>query len=143
MPPTIGVEFASKIVPIRNGQSTVRAQLWDTAGQERYRSMVKQQYQRAHGAFMVYDVTKRGSFSSIQDYWLPQFREVGQEHAIIILVGNQVDRCQMNEDMREVQTNEAQQFAKENDLMFIETSAVLNSNVVDAFQLLIESKYFH
>ena len=92
---------------------------------------------------MVYDVTKKGSFSSIQDYWLPQFREVGQEHAIIILVGNQVDRCQMNEDMREVQTNEAQQFAKENDLMFIETSAVLNSNVVDAFQLLIESKYFH
>ena len=64
--------------------------------------MVKQQYQRAHGAFMVYDVTKRSSFSSIQDYWLPQFREVGQEQAIIILVGNQVDRCQLNEDMREV-----------------------------------------
>ena len=52
-PPTIGVEFASKIVPLRNvkapgagpnetGQNvTVRAQLWDTAGQERYRSMVK------------------------------------------------------------------------------------------------------
>jgi hypothetical protein len=39
----------------------------------------------------------------------------------------------MNEDFREVSTEEAKQFAEENDLMFIETSAVLNSNVVDAF----------
>ena len=102
--------------------------------------MVKQQYQRAHGAFMVYDVNKRSTFESCTEYWLPQFREVGQENATIILVGNQVDRCQMNEDFREVSFAEAQEFAKENDLMFIETSAVLNSNVVDAFQLLIESK---
>lgn len=69
-PPTIGVEFSTKIVYLRNGQGTVRAQIWDTAGQERYRSMVKLQYQRAQGAFMVYDVTKRGTFESIKNYWL-------------------------------------------------------------------------
>ena len=39
----------------------------------------------------------------------------------------------MNEDFREVPESEAAEFAKENDLLFIETSAVLNCNVVDAF----------
>ena len=112
MPPTIGVEFASKIVPLRNGNGTVRAQLWDTAGQERYRSMVRQQYHRAHGAFMVFDVNKKQSFESCVDYWLPQFRDAGQENSVVILVGNQVDRCQMNEDFREVTKQEAELFAQ-------------------------------
>ena len=43
--------------------------------------------------------------------------------------------------MRQVTFEEGQQFAEQNDLMFIETSAVLNSNVIDAFQMLVESKY--
>ena len=80
------------MIPLRNGTSTVRAQLWDTAGQERYRSVVKHTYQRAHGAFLVYDVNKRSTFESC-DYWLNSFREVAAESTIIILVGNQVDRC--------------------------------------------------
>ena len=61
----------------------------------------------------------------------------------MILVGNQIDRCQMNEDFREVTTEEAKQFADDHELLFIETSAVLNANVVDAFQLLIERKSHH
>ena len=36
--PTIGVEFATKNVVLRNG-GTVKAQIWDTAGQERYRAI--------------------------------------------------------------------------------------------------------
>ena len=94
---------------------------------------------------MVYDVNKKSTFDSCSDYWLKSFREVANENAIIILVGNQIDRCQMNEDFREVPTQEAKAFAEENEILFMETSAVLNSNVVDAFQTLIESKlsFFH
>jgi small GTP-binding protein len=36
--PTIGVEFATKVVPLRNNVF-VKAQMWDTAGQEKYRAM--------------------------------------------------------------------------------------------------------
>ena len=49
----------------------------------------------------------------------------------------------MNEDFREVPQSEAAQFAEENGLLFMETSAVLNCNVADAFELLLESKYQH
>ena len=36
--PTIGVEFATKEVTVRDG-SVVKAQIWDTAGQEKYRAI--------------------------------------------------------------------------------------------------------
>ena len=35
--PTIGVEFATRIVEIDNKK--IKAQIWDTAGQERYRAI--------------------------------------------------------------------------------------------------------
>ena len=89
---------------------------------------------------MVYDVNKRSTFESCREHWLPSFREVATESAVIILVGNQIDRCQGNEDFREVPTKEAEDFAREQGLLFLETSAVLNCNVVDAFQKLLEGK---
>ncbi len=36
--PTIGVEFATKPVPLKSG-GTVKAQIWDTAGQERFKAI--------------------------------------------------------------------------------------------------------
>ena len=36
--PTIGVEFATKIIPLKDNIS-IKAQIWDTAGQEKYRAM--------------------------------------------------------------------------------------------------------
>ena len=36
--PTIGVEFATKRVTLRNDVK-VKAQIWDTAGHEKYRAM--------------------------------------------------------------------------------------------------------
>jgi GTPase SAR1 family protein len=60
---------------------------------------------------MVYDVNKKSTFDSIMNYWLPQFRDVATDSTSIILVGNQIDRCQLNEDFREVPTEVASQFA--------------------------------
>lgn len=103
--------------------------------------MVKQQYQRALGAFVVYDVNKRSTFDNVKNYWLNEFRESSQENAAIILVGNQIDRCQQNEELREVEMLEGKEFADQQGLLFLETSAVTNVNVVDAFQMLIEKIY--
>ena len=55
--PTIGVEFATRTVPLPSG-GTVKAQIWDTAGQERYRAITSAHYKRAVGALLVYDVVR-------------------------------------------------------------------------------------
>ena len=36
--PTVGVEFATKIVQLKNSVP-IKAQVWDTAGQEKYKAM--------------------------------------------------------------------------------------------------------
>ena len=59
--PTIGVEFATKNVTMKDG-ATVKAQLWDTAGQEKYKALSWVYYSGAKGAVVVYDVTDTESF---------------------------------------------------------------------------------
>lgn len=54
-----------------------------------------------------------------------------------MLVGNKLDLVQMNEEIREVPTEAAEQFAHDENLMFIETSALSNNNVRDAFEILL------
>ena len=39
--PTIAIEFATKIVQIKEG-GYIKAQIWDTAGQEKYKSITSQ-----------------------------------------------------------------------------------------------------
>ncbi len=46
--PTIGVEFATKIVTLRDNV-LVKAQVWDTAGQEKYKAMTAAYIDTMHG----------------------------------------------------------------------------------------------
>lgn len=62
--PTIGVEFATKAVPLRAG-GTVKAQIWDTAGQERFRAITSAHYRKSIGALIVYDITQMSTFESV------------------------------------------------------------------------------
>ncbi|GMI32574.1 hypothetical protein TeGR_g3110, partial [Tetraparma gracilis] len=61
--PTVGVEFATKIITHKSG-ARIKAQIWDTAGQERYRAITNSHYRRAAGALLVYDVSARSSFEN-------------------------------------------------------------------------------
>lgn len=60
---TVGVEFLSKIVKVRNQH--IKVTLWDTAGQERYKSLSKVYYKGASGILIVYDVTDPQSYIDI------------------------------------------------------------------------------
>ena len=66
--PTIGVEFATKNVIMKDG-ATVKAQIWDTAGQEKYRAITVAHYRKALGALIVYDITRRQTFENVK-FWL-------------------------------------------------------------------------
>lgn len=126
LPHTIGVEFGTMIVDI-NGD-LVKLQIWDTAGQERFRSVTRGYYRGAAGALLVYDVTRRQTFAHVAT-WLADARSNTNPHTVMILVGNKADL----EESREVTVEEAQRFADENNLLFVETSAKNGTNVENAF----------
>ena len=58
--PTIGVEFGSKTLQIRDKK--IKLQIWDTAGQEAYKSITRSYYRSTVGALLVFDITCRRSF---------------------------------------------------------------------------------
>ncbi|KAG7279155.1 hypothetical protein CRUP_022350 [Coryphaenoides rupestris] len=123
---TIGVEFGSKIISVVN--KMVKLQIWDTAGQERFRSVTRSYYRGAAGALLVYDITSRETYNALTT-WLSDARMLASQNIVIILCGNKKDL----EADREVTFLEASRFAQENELMFLETSALTGENVEEAF----------
>ncbi len=130
--PTIGVEFGSKLIKCKSG-ATVRLQVWDTAGQESFRSITRSYYRGAIGAVLVYDVTNSSSFENLPN-WLKDSLEATNQNIGLVLVGNKSDL----ESQRQVDPNKAKQFAKENNLLFLETSAKNGANIEKIFQILSE-----
>ncbi|KYQ91442.1 Rab GTPase [Tieghemostelium lacteum] len=123
---TIGVEFGARMVTIDN--KPIKLQIWDTAGQESFRSITRSYYRGSAGALLVYDITRRDTFNHLT-CWLKDARSYAHSNMTIILIGNKSDL----EQKRAVTYEEGEQFAKENGLIFLETSAKTAFNVEEAF----------
>lgn len=97
------------------------------AGQERFRSVTKTYYRSAAGALIVFDITSRRSFESVQ-HWLADLHASSPD-IVAILVGNKSD---LNAN-REVSSDEGRRKAEDNGLNYVETSAVTGENVEECF----------
>jgi len=131
---TIGVEFATRSISVDN--KTIKAQIWDTAGQERYRAITSAYYRGAVGALLVYDIAKHNTYQNVTR-WLKELKDHADTNIVIMLVGNKSDL----RHLRAVPTEEAKNFSAENNLTFIETSALDASNVEVAFQTILTDIY--
>ncbi len=100
------------------------AQIWDTAGQERYRAITSAYYRGAVGALLVYDISKHVTFENVER-WLKELRDHAEPNIVVMLVGNKSDL----KHRRAVPTEEALAFAENNNLAFIETSALDSTGV--------------
>ena len=125
--PTIALEFCTKDITLEDN-SVVKAQLWDTAGQERFKSLVLTYYRKAFGILLLFDVTKRSTFESCASY-IENVRLNSDKNCVVYLLGNKIDL----ESERQVKKYEAEEFAKKQGIKYIETSAIKNINVSDAF----------
>ena len=86
---------------------------------------------------MVYDVTKEKSFANVR-VWIEGLKYQADPDLIIILVGNKIDLCEKNPQMRKVTKEEAANFAHENKLLFEETSAITDQNIAEVFERLLQ-----
>ncbi|XP_010990904.1 ras-related protein Rab-26 isoform X1 [Camelus dromedarius] len=123
---TVGIDFRNKVLNVDG--TKVKLQIWDTAGQERFRSVTHAYYRDAHALLLLYDVTNKASFDSIQA-WLAEIQEYAQHDVVLMLLGNKVDSAQE----RVVKREDGEKLAKEYGLPFMETSAKTGLNVDLAF----------
>lgn len=126
MTPTIGVEYKQKVIEM--GGKLMKVQLWDTAGTERFRTITPIYYRKVDGVLLVFDITDRASFRSIQ-YWIDELSEKGEDGAQLMLVGNKNDR----ESQREVGREEARARAKQLGIPYVETNSLSLEAVRPAF----------
>ena len=129
---TIGVEFGAKTIQIDG--KTIKIQIWDTAGQEAFQAITRTYYKGAIGALLVYDITRRETFTHVTK-WLEEVRNNSSKTITIILIGNKKDL----EDKRQISYEEGEALAKENGLLFLETSAKTAYNVIESFNLSAQS----
>mmetsp|Transcript_16898 Transcript_16898/g.21858 ORF Transcript_16898/g.21858 Transcript_16898/m.21858 type:complete len:197 (+) Transcript_16898:100-690(+) len=123
---TIGIDFKIKNVEVDGKR--IKLQIWDTAGQERYRSLAPMYYRGAAAAIIVYDITNPDSFAGAKS-WVKELQRRGDQNVVIAMAGNKADL----ESRRKVDFNEANEYAEENGILHMETSAKNSNNVKDLF----------
>ena len=106
------------------------------AGQERYRAITSAYYRGAVGALLVYDISKRLTFENVER-WLKELRTHADPSIVVMVVGNKCDL----KHLQAVLTDDAKAFAEQNNLAFIETSALDSTNVDLAFETILIEIY--
>ncbi|ERM97555.1 ras-related protein RABF2b isoform X2 [Amborella trichopoda] len=123
---TIGAAFFSQTISLN--EATVKFDIWDTAGQERYHSLAPMYYRGAAAAVVVYDITSMDSFLRAQK-WVQELQRQGNPTLFMVLVANKVDLA----SKRKVEEKDGETYARENGLLYMETSAKTAQNVNELF----------
>ena len=117
---SIGVDFFSKTIKYKG--KIIKLQIWDSAGQEKFRSLIPNYIRGSSLVFIVYDISNKKSFDSVQS-WVNFINNI--ENSNIVIVGNKIDL----ENKREVSYEEGKKFCEEQNYDFFEVSAKNDNNL--------------
>ena len=130
---TVMVGYNNKKLKI-DPYTEVEMKIWDTAGQEKYRSMTRGYLRDSNGIFIVFDLSKKKSFDSLQS-WLDEINNADiSKNCVKILIGNKSDFKE-----KEVDENTAKKFAEENNMKFLSVSAKKGINIESMFEIMGDS----
>lgn len=126
---TVGVLYVPCEVETSLGFVTLK--IWDTAGQEQFRCLIPMYSRNADAILFVFDVTTESSFENIKD-WVYQNKNEQVGNPLYVLVANKIDL------ENSFNIADAQDFAKEIDADFMQTSALSGLNVNSLFTMVAE-----
>lgn len=133
--PTIGIDFFYKEITSSNNIK-YNLKIYDTGGQEQYHSMALNILKKCKGIILVYAINNEKSFKNITNNWINKIKEsVDISKISVILVGNKID---LKYD-RIVSYEDGKNVAKDNNFLFVETSAKTGENINDVFQKLFDN----
>ncbi|KAK2739040.1 hypothetical protein FQN57_006722 [Myotisia sp. PD_48] len=142
-------------------QKRMKLSIWDTAGQETYKSITRSYFRGTSGAVLVFDITRRSTFTSLNQ-WLQDLRQIAEEGIVVILVGNKSDLVHSDSlenghaannmdnngmpipinNKRAVTREEAEDWCRANNILrYVETSAKSGDGVERAFREIAERIY--
>ena len=129
---TSGIDLKTKDIEVKNKK--VRIQIWDTAGQVKYRTITRNLFLKVTGAILIYDITNENSYNILKD-WIKLIREECGKHMQIIMIGN---KCDLDSE-RKINQDEAMNYARKENIEYIETSCKTGENIEKAVKILCEN----
>ncbi len=112
--------------------------LWDIGAQKYFKRFRKTYYMGAQAAFLVFDITNRGTFDNI-DPWLEELNDFIENRDLsIIIIGNKTDLEQERQVTKAEGADKAALLSHQQSkqISYIETSALSGENIEDAFNLI-------
>ena len=128
---TLNSNYIEKELTIR-GQNII-LELWDTAGQEQYRSITQIFVKNSRIIILVYDVTSKKSFESL-NYWYDFINKKLGSKRVLGLIGNKTDLIFEENYEEEVSPEEGKEYAKKIGAQFALVSA--KESAVDIKELI-------
>lgn len=116
-----------------DGKET-RLDILDTAGQEEFGAMREQYMRSGEGFLLVFALNDRGSYHEVQKFHTQILRVKDRDDFPMVLVGNKADL----EQQRVISREDAQAFARENRIHYMEASAKNRYNVDEVFLELVQ-----
>ena len=135
--PTLGADFIAKTIIHEDRE--LRFQIWDLAGQPAFREVRKLYYRNTAGAFLVFDLTRLETLTSIST-WLTELAiNANTPKVSIVVVGNKLDLLEKEIELKDeiesiLETIKLKDLANiDTHITYIETSAKTGKNVPEAF----------
>ncbi|MFX0030620.1 MAG: Rab family GTPase [Candidatus Hermodarchaeota archaeon] len=126
---TIGVDFLTKTLEYEPSKF-VKLHIWDIGGQERFKFLHRSFYEGASGALITFDLSRQHTYSSMKT-WLAEMRSIMEKDIPKVIIGNKSDL--IPEIGQIIDRTEAQNYAKSERCLYMETSAKTGENVEKAF----------
>ncbi|MHA1167524.1 MAG: Rab family GTPase [Candidatus Hodarchaeales archaeon] len=130
---TLGVDFTTKEIYVKEYDLKVKVIMVDTAGQEYYGRLRPTYYQGANGCMLCFDLTTRTSFDALPN-WLTEIQSVisnQSDKVPFALVGNKSDM-----EIWQITPEEAEEFSNKNGMKFFQASAKEGKNIDKIFTYL-------
>jgi small GTP-binding protein len=127
--PSLGANVATMGYDVAGSHVTLK--IWDIAAQEKFSEVRPKYYLLAKAGFIVYDVTKPGTFESVR-FWFEDLRRFVSDKIPIALIGNKIDLPAV------VERKAGQKLADEIGAEFFQTSALTGKNIRKAFERIVE-----
>jgi small GTP-binding protein len=131
---TIGTGFFTKSVKLDNSDHADLT-IWDFGGQGRFRDILKDFIIGAHGALLMFDITRYQSFLNLRE-WVILLRSREEDYELpILLLGTKSDLA----EVREVFSDDINRFVKDYDLVgYFETSSKSGINIKESIKFLVQ-----
>jgi Ras-related protein Rab-11A len=127
---TVGVDILTKDVEFRKGEIATLS-IWNLGRQNRFEFIRSTFYKGAAGALLVFDLTRKQTYTEIRDY-LTEIQEITGKGINILLIGNLANLKKLpNID---IDRNEVRKFILDEGGIYIEAAPSTFSIIEDALR---------